>query len=190
MPQKKKRRKRKPKDEPTRLCLRIEDYDARAEAEINHHAHGPQYAFRDTQEETLYEFQTHLEIRALCHDPEERAGDGYTLTIYTDTSPESSIYWKLRDVQAENEHGVRQYREYRGKSIPVYVPPKGMGTLEKERGQPRWQGTVWAQPRYVNDLLVLLGHDRQLYLLIDERKMERQRWIQGISIQTTDPAEE
>lgn len=189
-PRKKRRRSRKPQDERTRLCLRIEDYRARAEAEINHHAHGPQYAFRDTQEEPLYEFQTHLEIFATCHDPEDRAGDRYQLTVYTETSPESSIYWKLRDVQAVNEHHSPQYREYRGKSIPVYVPPKGMGMLEKERGEPVWHGAIWAQPRYVNDLLVLLSHDRQLYLLIDERKIERQCWIQGVSLQTTDPAEE
>lgn len=89
-----------------------------------------------------------------------------------------------------DKNRLPKYRAYRGKQIPVYAPPKGMGTLEKERGQPRWHGAVWAQPRYVNDLLVLLDHNQQLYLSIHERKIERKRWIQSITVQTSDPAEE
>lgn len=65
-----------------------------------------------------------------------------------------------------------------------------MGTLEKERGESAWRGTIWAQPRYVNDLLVLLGHERQLFMAINENKIERQRWIRGISVQSGDAAEE
>lgn len=65
-----------------------------------------------------------------------------------------------------------------------------MGTLEKKRGEPRWHAAIGVQPRYATDLLVLLGHDQHLYMAIHERKIERHRWVQGITVQTSDPAEE
>ena len=190
MPRKKKRRTRKAQDEHTHLAIRLNTFKARASAGINHYAHEPKYAWRDTQEEPLYEFETHLELMGTCTYPEERAGDIYELTIYGDVSPQSDIYWKLKDVQVVDQNHVRQYRTYRGKDVPVYAPPKGMGSLDKTRSEPHWHGSVWAQPRYVSELLILLGHDKQLYLSIHERKVERQRWIQSISVQTSDPAEE
>lgn len=170
--------------------LRIDGHDVRAEAAINRDAHSPQYAWRDTQEEPLYEFETHLEISAVCTEPEERADDTYELTIYGDVSPESDIYWKLKDIQVVDDNHVRKYRAYRGKQIPVYAPPKGMGTLNKKRGEPRWHAAIWVRPRYVNDLLVLLGYQQQLYMSIHERKIERHRWIQSLTVQTGDPGEE
>jgi hypothetical protein len=190
MPTKKKRRVKKSVEEHTHLALRIDAYKVRAKAGINHYAHTPQYAWRDTQDEPLYEFETDLEIAAVCTYPEGRAGDAHELLIYGDASPESDIYWSLKDTQLVDKHHVPTYRPYRGKQIPVYDPPKGMGTLQQERGEPRWHGTIWAQPRYVSDLLVLLGHNHELYLSIHERKLERRRWIQSITVQTTDPAKE
>ena len=65
-----------------------------------------------------------------------------------------------------------------------------MGTLDKARGQSHWTGTIWAQPRFMADLLVLLGRDRPLFMAVVEKKIERHRWIQRVTIQTTDPAEE
>ena len=152
--------------------------------------HSPQYAWRETKRQPLYEFETHVEIEAICTYPDERAGDAYELTMYSEDDPESEIYWKLGDVQVVDEHRVPQYRKYRGKQIPVYAPPRGMGTLDKVRGERRWRAAIWVRPRFTNDVLVLLGHGKQLYLSIHERKLERQRWVQGITVQTTDPAEE
>lgn len=187
---KKKRRARKIREIHTHLALRLDGYEARAEAEINYHVHDPRSAWDDPQDEPLYRFLSHLELGATCVHPEDRAGDTYELTVYGEDAPQSRVYWKLRDVQAVDKHHSPQYREYRGKSVPVYVPPQGMGMLEKLRGEPRWHGAIWMQPRYVSDVLILLGHGRRLYLAIHEKKIERQRWIQGISVQTTDPAEE
>lgn len=190
MPRKKKQRPKKTADEHTHLALRIHGYKVRARAAINHYAHDAKYAWRDTQDEPLYEFETHIEITAVCSYPEERAGDSYELTIYGEVSPESDIYWKLKDIQLVDKNHVPKYRTYRGKEIPVYAPPKGMGSLEKQRGEPRWHASIWAQPRYLNDLLVLLSHNQQLYLSIHERKIERKCWIQSVTAQTSDPADE
>jgi hypothetical protein len=190
MPRRKKLQSKKSADEHAHLSLRIENHRVRVSTRINHYVHSPQYAWRDIQDDPVFEFVTHLDIEALCTDPSVRAGDTYDLTIYSDVNLESATYWKLKDVQVVDEHRVPQYRTYRGKEIPIYKPPNGMGTLEKVTGEARWHGTIWAQPRYVNDLLILLGHQRQLYVAIHERKIERQRWIQGVEIQTNDPADE
>jgi hypothetical protein len=191
MPRKKKRKSRaRPVDEFTQFVVSVDRYDVRVRSGINRYAHAPQYAWRDTEEEPLYEFETDLEIKGTCTFPESVAGDGCELTIYGENSPESNIYWKLKDVQVVDDHYARKYREYRGKSIPVYAPPKGMGTLHKARGEAHWRCTIWAQPRFTTDLLILLGRDRPLFLAITERKIDRDRWIQRVTLQTTDPAEE
>jgi hypothetical protein len=71
----------------------------------------------------------------------------------------------------------------------VYRKPPGLGVLEK-RGERAWTGRVNVEARLVSDMLVLLMSGRPLFLAIDERKDGRTRWIDGITLQTTDPAEE
>jgi len=190
MPTKKRRPRANPADDYMQLALRVEDYKARVDASLNHYAHHPEYAFRDTEEEPLYHYLANLEIAATFTFPEDRVGHTCELTIYGDDHPESNTYWKLKDVQKRNEYRAPEYRTYRGKDIPVYLPPKGMGVLERMRGESRWRGTFWAQPRFLSDLLLLLGHNRTLFLSITERKIERHRWMQSVTLQTTDPAEE
>ena len=85
---------------------------------------------------------------------------------------------------------VPKYRKYRGQEIPVYAPPKGIGRIDKMRGEARWTGALFVPPRYVTDLLILLGHTRKLFMGIDEKKIERVRWIQHFSVQTSDPADD
>lgn len=122
--------------------------------------------------------------------PESRAGDTYALTIYTDDAPSGRIHATLNAMHERDEDFSPKYRTYRGKQVPVFRKPPGFGLLDKVRGEPRW--TAWLQvvPRYMSDLLVLLGQDRQLYVMLHERKEKRVRWVQGMSLQTTDPAEE
>jgi hypothetical protein len=190
MPRKKPRSPANSEDEYGFLALRVNDYEAYVEAFLNRYAHSPQYAFRDTEEEPLYHFLVQLDVAATFTFPQDRAGHAFELTIYTDDHPESSSYRKLKDVQKRDEYRSPMYRAYRGRDLPVYDPPKGMGTLSKERGESRWHGTIWAQPRLLSDLLVLLGHGRPLFMDITERKIERHHWIQSVSLQTMDPAAE
>ena len=41
-------------------------------------------------------------------------------------------------LQAREKTGARKYRQYRGREIPAYVPPPGMGLINKMKGEPRW----------------------------------------------------
>jgi hypothetical protein len=135
----------------------VNSFKVRAEAALNHDARNPENAFRDTEQEPLYHFLAHLELAATYTYPEERAGDAFDLTIYGEDHPDSDVFWKLKDVQAIGDHHAPQYREHRGKRVPVYAPPKGMGMLDKTPGKRHWHGAIWAQPRFLTDALVLLG---------------------------------
>lgn len=193
MPKKKagkKRRQRKPAAQRFHLAIRVDHYEVRSGISINHHVYGPAFEIGDIDIQPLIHFRTNLEIAGIATDPPERAGDRYELSVYTEDAPDAIIYWNLKDVQAVDRVGVRQTRKYRGKDIAVYRPPKGLGLLSKTRGEPLWTGAIFVQPRYVTDLLVLLGQGQELFMAIDETKKERQHWIDDFSLQTTDPAEE
>jgi hypothetical protein len=110
--------------------------------------------------------------------------------VYSDDAPSRHVFAKLKDIQVKGKYGTPKYREYRGGSIPVYREPPGLGLIDKVRGEPRW--TAWANvaPRLVSDMLVLVSSQRDFYLAIDERKVGRSRWVDGVGLQTSDPAED
>jgi hypothetical protein len=66
-----------------------------------------------------------------------RTGNVYELTVYGDDAPSRSLQAKLEDIQVRDERGILQYRTYRGRQVPVYKPPHGLGLLQKERGKAR-----------------------------------------------------
>lgn len=181
MPRRRKRQ-RKREEEHTHLAIRVERYEARVEASVNHHVFAPEYAWNLDDEDPVYEFTSHLTIEGTSTYPEERAGDGYELTIYGDDAPSRRLNLRLKDVQARDKHGVRQYRLYRGREIPVFDHPSGLGLLNKIRGERRW--TAWAHvaPHFVNDALSLLGCEKNLFLAINERKKDRTRWLQSVGL--------
>lgn len=131
-----------------------------------------------------------LTITGTLTYPEKRAGDGYELTVCGGDVRSSDLNATVKDVQARDEYGSPQYREYRGRQIPVYNPPSGLGHLEKVRGEARWTGWLFVASRFVNDALVLLSHGKSLFLAIHECKDKRKRWIRALSLQTTNPEDE
>jgi hypothetical protein len=42
-------------------------------------------------------------------------------------------------------------------------------------------------PRFVQDALAILHLARPLYVSLHERKRDRARWVQGLTVQTIDP---
>ena len=188
MPRKSREKKRE--EVHTLLGIRVDSYEARLDASVNYNVHAPQYAFRLDDDDPLFPCATHLTIVGTSIYPDERANARYEVTIYDDDAPSRGVYAKLKDAQVRGEYGEMKYREYRGRLIPIYKPPSGLGVLDKVRGEQRWTAWVNLAPRLVSDMLILLGHERQLYLGIHERKAGRSRWIHSLSLQTTDPAEE
>jgi len=184
----KKRRHKKPGEIYTLLSIRVDSYQVCADASVNYQVHQPQYAGEIDDEDPLFQYVTNLTIIGTSIYPEERANARYEVTIYGDDAPSRGVYAKLKDAQVRGEYGSPQYREYRGRQIPVYRPPSGFGLIEKLRGELAWTSWLNVAPRLATDMLILLGQQRQVYLGIDERKAGRSRWVRSISLQTTDPA--
>ncbi len=185
--------KRRPKviDVYTEVVIQVGSYDAAVDAAINHVVYAPQNAFKLDDSDPVFAFKTRLVVRGVSTYPPERASDQYEFTIYGDDAPSQDIHTTLKDVQKrEGGYGLPQYREYRGRQIPIYEPPSGLGLIEKIRGQKQWSVWVHAPTRFTNDLLTLLGHKRPLFIYLRERKNDRARWVQGISLQTVNPLDE
>ncbi|RWH54980.1 MAG: hypothetical protein EOQ83_29700 [Mesorhizobium sp.] len=189
MPRKTKRQKQ-PAEEHTHLAIRVERSEASVEAAINYNVYTPQYAWNSNDDDPLYRFTTRLTVAGTCTYPEERAGDSYEVTIYGDNIGSGDIRATLKDAQERDEHGSAKYRQHRGRQIPIYNPPPGIGLINKIRGEPSWTAWLRVPPRYTSDALALLRNGRSLFLAIHELKKGRRRWVQSVSLQTTDPAEE
>ncbi len=173
------------------IAIRVDRYDVGAEASINYQVEQPQYAFGDlTDDEPVYKYVTHLKITGAATHPEERAGERYELMIYGDDSPTRNVHLKLRDVQVKNDYNSPQYREYRGRRIPVVNPIPGFTILNRDRGDGTWMSSINIAPRLVSDMIALLGTGRTVYLALHECKARRVRWVRRIGLQTIDPATE
>ena len=182
--------RKKPEEEYTDFGIRVERYEAEADASINLDAYYPQHAINLDDRDPLYRFITRLTITGKGIYPEDRAGDIYELTVYGDDAPSRYLNATLEDAHARDEHGTRQYRTYRGAQVPVYKLPHGLGLLQKERGEARWTAWVNVLPRMVSDMLTLLGSGKTLYIALQERKQDRMRFVRSFSVQTTEPANE
>ena len=189
MPRKRQRQK-KPAEEQTQLAIRVERYDAHVAGAVSYQAYAPQYAWNLDDDDPVYEFTSQVTITGIATYPPGRAGDTYDVTVSGVASPSHDVYSKLKDIHARNEHGSPRYRTYRGIEIPIYVPPKGLGLLDKVRGESRWIAWLFVPPRFVSDLLALLGQQSRLFLSLHEYKNGRSRWVRGVTLQTTDPEEE
>jgi hypothetical protein len=164
------------------LTIRVESYEARLEACVNCNVYAPQNAWNLGEDDPLYEFTNQVTIAGISTYPRGRAGDAYELTILGHDAPSLGLRATLKDVQARDERGGLRYREYRGRQIPIYTPPKGLGLLNKVRGEARWTALLFVAPRFVNDVLALLRHQRNLFLAVHERQDEPARWVHGLRL--------
>lgn len=189
MPPQKARRK-KPKDNYFHISIRVERYKIRTEASIHPNANHPEFAYKLDDRDPIFKFASDLTIFGTAFAPKQRAGHIYEVTIYGDDSPSSRMHSQLKDLHIRDEKGLLQYRTHRGKSVPVYAKPPGLGLLGKERGQLQWTAYVPVLPRLASDMLVLLTTRNELYLALTELTDERARWVSRLSLQTTDPTNE
>ena len=186
-------RKRKdvsPKAIHSRIGIKVDGYQARVEADINIDAKDPKYAIDLDDRDPVYKYITRLEIVGTATFPDDRTGQRFEISVYGDESPSRHVFATLKNLHELGEYGQPLYRIYRGQNLPVFRKPPGLGLLDKVRGEPRWTAWLNVAARLVSDMLVLLGTKRDLYLAIEERKIGRTRWVDGISLQSTDPADD
>jgi hypothetical protein len=172
----------------TNLVIKVETYEASVSAGVNHLAYEPQYGWHSDGEEPVYELHNRVVLSGTAIAPEKRAGDRYEITLYGSSGPDLDA--RLKDLAELDAHGSPRYRTYRGREVPVYKPPFGLGVLNKVRGEPAWTTHLFVKPVLVDRWLALLGTTKNLFIELHECKVGRDRWVRSIGLQTTDPMEE
>ena len=162
-------------------------YSASIDASINHNVREPRYYEDDAK---VYDFGSHLELEGLFIEPEERAKDEFQLTVYGSDSGHHDFELTLADCQVRDDNGMLKYRKARGKEVPIYDVPKGIGYIERLRGTRIWTGCVWVKQQTVTDMLTLLPNVRPLFIEIHERRIGRIRWIAGLTLVTKNPEDQ
>jgi hypothetical protein len=171
----------------TFLSIKVESYEAAVGVSVNLNLRtSVPHWYSD--EDPVFTPEMRLEVMGTCISPRERAGDNYEIVIYGERAEREQP--KLKDIHVRDGHEVPVYRSYRGQQIPVYKPPPGIAVLKKQRGRPEWSLAVWVLPQVSSDMLTLLTAPRPLWVHIHERRVERQRWMLGLTLQTRDPANE
>lgn len=177
--------KNRNQDEYTFLSIKVESYEAAVGVSVNINLR-TSVPDSYSDEQPVFTPDMRIEIVGTSTYPEHRANVRYEITVYGERSEREQP--KLKDVRALDKHGVPIYRPYRGRQIAVFRPPPGIAVLNKRRASEDLSLAIWVLPQVASDMLVLLTASQQLYAFVHERKVERQRWVQGLSLQTTDPA--
>ncbi len=188
MAKKKARKKAKKKSaEYAFLSLAVFSYKASVDAAISYNVRDKRHYQEDAK---VFDFHSSVEIECRSLWPEDRADSDYYLTIYGHEPDHAPFSLTLDDCHVLEENGERKYTKRRGELAPVYRVPKGIGFLEKVRGENAWSGVAWVSGPCLSDMLALLPAVRPLYVFIHEQREGRNRSIVGLTLQNTDPAEE
>ncbi len=135
-------------------------------------------------------FDSNLEIAGICTYPEERLGQRFSITVRGNQPDQGDLNVRLQEFHVNDKNGDPKYRKLRGYDRPVYDVPKRVGLLEKVRGENSWHGWICVPEITVAVMLTLLERRRPVFVEMHERRVERNRWINGVTLQTADPAYE
>ena len=181
------RKQPKSAQEHTHLAIRVESYTASASAGINPALYGDHPKDIVGDDLTL-ESSMRLKVRGVCTYPPPRADQKFEITIHTENASKTGL--RVKDLHKMDANNAPLYRKNRGGLYPVYDLPAGLGMIERRRSDDVWGGWVFVESKVVTNMLIMLGQNQPSYLSINERKIERHRWIWHISLQTSDPAAE
>lgn len=180
----------KAQDEYTHLELRVESFETSAMANINHDAIEPQSAWRLDEEDPVYKFTSEVRISAVCEYPDKRAGEQFEVSLYGDDRPSHRLHDKLKDIRTKDEFGSPRYRKYRGREIPIFSSPDGLGMVNKVRGERAWTAWLSVTPAFADRCQAILASLPETFITLNERKVGRARWVWSLSLQSAEPSEE
>ena len=181
------RKKIKPVDQYAFLTISVDKFSAAVNTSINGQA---RERHQHNDNVSLYSFGCSVEIQGTCTYPPERVHESYRIDISTNPQSQLDFDAKLKDTRVRDEDGSFKYRKVRGRSLPVYDIPEGLGLLDKERGTTNWNGWLWVPEQTLTQMLILLTNVKRLSLEGHERKIGRRHWINELRLQMTDPNEE
>lgn len=180
-------RKKSDSDEYTSLAIKVSKFEVAVGESINVNLRTKlPFSWDDSDPVVAPDFR--LMISGSCTFPEDRAGDSYQITLYGERLEREQLTFK--QIRVCDEHNVPVYRKHRGREYPAFELPPGLATIARLRGTREWQTCMWVSPHTVSRMLPVVSSGRQLFVSIDECKRDRQRWVRGFAVQTTDPADE
>jgi len=180
-------KKKSPKPEYYTLFYKLTDYEVAVDASINYEVRDKRNQYSDAN---VYSFSSRMELEGVCIHHEDREGHIGLFTIYGTDSERHGLDIQLKDCHEMDDDGDRKYRRVRGQSVPVYNVPKGIGHIEKVRGEDAWAGWAWVKPQTFNDMLILLSSVKPIYISIHELKIGRVRHMVSFTLGNKDPEEE
>ena len=68
-----------------------------------------------------------MKINGIVTAPKTLVGNSFELRVQSIDQTSNELNWTLDDTHKRNEYGAREYRTYRGKEIPIFNPPSGLG---------------------------------------------------------------
>ena len=183
-------RRRKGKEpEYTSVVATIDTYDVETHASINNDMDAAFREFAD-DEAPVFTFETDLTIRATCTEPTARKGHAIELTLLSPAHLSRRLRYRIKQFRKTDDDGTPIYKKYRDGEFPVYEKPPGIARIDKVRGEDQWP--IWMQvaPQMTSDTLLTLASGKQVWLWFQEKKEDRQRWVEYLSVQTKAPEEE
>ncbi|PCJ95120.1 MAG: hypothetical protein COA45_12390 [Zetaproteobacteria bacterium] len=168
------------------LGIEITNHTTAINASINYEVRKTR---KCTGDEEIYSFNSYIEIEGFRIYPEGHNDITYSITIYGEERADWPFSLKLNDCQKIDDELIPIYRKIRGKEVPVYDLPKGIGYIERQRGIQHWRGAIWVPQRTITDMLALLPHVQPLYLDILTIMEKKHQNITSLSLQTNNPAE-
>ena len=180
--------KKKPTDTYETLAAKVTDYKLRIRAGLNSNLKGnPIRQPRPT--DPLYTYETWIQIYVECTEPSKRAGETYDIFMVADPNADD-LKLTLDDVQARDRAGNPKTRFYRGAEITVYEPPPGITVVSPGGGKRHHHVYLRVAPSLASNMITALSADAAPFLAIHEHKVGPKRWIDHLSLQSVDPAEE
>lgn len=172
------------KNQTALLFLEVEQRTVRVEAGLGWDVQNLRRRHDTTR---IYQFDGALTLAGSVSWPNGRAGESYKITVYGCQQGTHHLDITLARFASQDEHGNARHRTVRGRSVPDYDPPLGIGVLEKCRGQTYRAGAVWVPDTLLTQMLMLVLDRRPLYMQISELRAERRRWITKLTLRTDRP---
>ena len=166
------------------LAIKVNHFDCRMSAGVNYELHDERRAHDETR---VYRYDSDLTISGICTYPKDRENHQFHFTIMGEDHGYRNHDLSLKQCHALDEDGDWIYKKVRGREEPVYDLPDGIGTLEKERGEPVWRSWIWVPLNLTNQILTTLNTSRELYIEVHEKRLIRRRWVVSLSLQTENP---
>lgn len=176
-------RSSKSQEEFRSLFVEVERFDSAVMAHVNTEVWQPR---SHTPETPIFDFGSEASITGHIYYPPEVEGWRYDLHVYGDSLRDQASE-VLGDTPLRNTDGEPRLVRRGGLKVPAFDSNHSLGFVNKIRGEEGYAATVWVPRSVAADMLGELRSDRPSFLSIHERKVDRSRFVVGVTISSSRP---